>query len=55
MKKSMAQAHEAAQATQAILSLTHKSGCPKVLFMVCFDGSLDLYILALSGKEDTLD
>jgi len=37
------------------LSLTHKFGCPKVLFTVCFDDSLDLRILTLSGKEDAMD
>ena len=53
--KRMAHSNGAAQAAQAkFLSLTHHFGCPKVLFTVSFDDSLDIRILALSGKTDAL-
>ena len=51
----MAHSNACAQAAQAkFLSLTHHFGCPKVMFTVSFDDSLDIRILPLSGKEDTL-
>ena len=34
--------------------MTHYYGCPKLLFTVSFDDSLDIRMLALSGKSDTL-
>jgi Helitron helicase-like domain at N-terminus len=55
VKKNMAHTNATAQAAQAkFLTLTHHFGCPKVLFTVAFDDSLDIRILALSGKVDTL-
>ena len=53
VKKNMGHTNEAAAAAQArFLSLTHHFGCPKVLFTVSFDDSLDLRILTLSGNEN---
>jgi hypothetical protein len=51
----MAHTNATAQVAQAkFLSLTHHFGCPKALFMVSFDDSLDILILAMSGKEDDM-
>ena len=56
VKKNMAHTNPAAQAAQAkFLSLTHHFGCPKVMFTVSFDDSLDIRILSMSGKEDAID
>ena len=53
VKRNLGHTNEAAAAAQAkFLSLTHHFGCPKVLFTVSFDDSLDIRILTLSGKED---
>ena len=55
VKGNMAHTNAAAQAAQAkFLSLTHHFGCPKVLFTISFDDSLDIRILPLSGKNDVL-
>ena len=55
VKKKMGHTNSSAKAAQAkFLSLTHHFGCPKVLFTVSFDDSLDIRILPLSGKDDTL-
>jgi hypothetical protein len=54
-KKQMSHTNAAAAAAQAkFISLTHHFGCAKVLFTVSFDDSLDIRILTLSGKTDTL-
>ena len=56
VKKKMAHSNACAQAAQSkFLSLTHHFGCPKVMFTVSFDDALDIRILPLSGKEDTLE
>ena len=53
VKKNLGHTNEAAAAAQArFLSLTHHFGCPKVLFTVSFDDSLDFRILTFSGNED---
>ena len=53
VRSNLGHTNEAAAAAQAkFLSLTHHFGCPKLLFTVSFDDSLDLRILTLSGKED---
>ena len=55
VKRRMPHTNSAAQAAQAkFLSLTHHFGCPKILFTVSFDDSLDIRILPLSGKHDCL-
>ena len=55
VKKNMAHTNAAAQAAQAkFLSLSHHFGSAKALLTVSFDDSLDIRILALSGKEDTI-
>ena len=55
VKKNMGHTNATAQAAQAkFLTLTHHFGCPKVLFTIAFNDSLDIHILALSGKEDTI-
>jgi PIF1-like helicase/Ulp1 protease family, C-terminal catalytic domain/Helitron helicase-like domain at N-terminus len=56
VKRHMAHTNLSAQAAQSkFLSLTHHFGCPKVLFTVSFDDSLDIRILTLSGKQHVLD
>jgi PIF1-like helicase/Helitron helicase-like domain at N-terminus len=55
VKRNMAHTNASAQTAQAkFLSLTHHFGCPKALFTVSFDDSLDIRILAMSGKEDAI-
>ncbi|CAB9504395.1 helicase PIF1 [Seminavis robusta] len=56
VKRNMAHTNAAASSAQAkFLTLTHHYGCPKVLFTVSFDDSLDIRILAWSQEEDTLN
>ena len=55
VKKNLAHTNEAAKAARArFLTMTHYHGCPKLLFTVSFDDALDIRILALSGKANTL-
>ena len=55
VKRNLAHTNEAAVAARArFLTMTHYHGCPKLLFTVSFDDSLDTRTLALSGKSDTL-
>ncbi|CAB9528286.1 expressed unknown protein [Seminavis robusta] len=56
VKKQMAHTNGAAAAAQSkFLTLTHHYGCPKVLFTVSFDDSLDIRILVWSEEEDSLN
>ncbi|MGL5936717.1 MAG: hypothetical protein ACRCZI_13975, partial [Cetobacterium sp.] len=56
VKTRMSHTNEAAAAAQAkFISLTHHFGCAKALFTVSFDDSLDIRILTLAGKVDTIN
>ena len=56
VKRFLGHTNEAAASAQSkFLSLTHHYGCPKALFTVSFDDSLDIRILTMSGKSDVED
>ena len=55
VKRNLAHSNGASKAGQSkFLSLNHHFGCPKLLFTVAFDDSLDIRILALSGEDDAI-
>ena len=55
VKKNMGHTNATAQAAQAkFLTLTHHFRSPKVLLTIACDDALDIRILALSGKEDSI-
>lgn len=55
VRKNMAHTNDAAKtARNRFISLSHHYGCPKLLFTVTFDDSLDIRILTMSQTVDPL-